>query len=109
MFFQIGGQTLGRAPVARQATAFLHQKSADVGFGRLVVFRRNAVIADKRIGHGDDLTGVGGVGEDFLVAGHTGIKDHFAQALTTTAQSPTFEDGAVRERDEGFHRTGCSF
>ena len=35
----------------------------------------DAVVADVRIGHRDDLTRVGRVGEDFLIAGHRGVED----------------------------------
>jgi hypothetical protein len=34
------------------------------------------------IGHGDELTAVGWVGEDFLIAGHTRIKTNFANGFT---------------------------
>ena len=35
-------------------------------------------IADLRVGEGHDLPGIGGIGEDLLVAGHRGIENHLA-------------------------------
>ena len=52
----------------------------DPRFGSFVVVDAGAVIADLRIGEDDDLAGIGGIGEDFLVAGQRGMEDHFARA-----------------------------
>jgi len=38
----------------------------------------DAVIADERIGHRDDLAFIGRVGEDFLIAGHGSVEADFA-------------------------------
>jgi len=45
---------------------------------RLHVHLIDAVIADERIGHRDDLGFVGRVGEDFLVAGHGSVEADLA-------------------------------
>ena len=51
-----------------------HPASVDaVGLHRL---RGDAVVPDQRIGEGDDLARVGGVGDRLLVAGHGGVEDH---------------------------------
>ncbi len=45
----------------------------------LVVGVVDAVVADVGVGEGDDLTGVGRVGDDLLVAGEHGVEDHLAR------------------------------
>ena len=44
----------------------------------LVVGRRHAVVADVGVGEGDDLPGVGGVGDDLLVARQHRVEHHLA-------------------------------
>ena len=60
-----------------------------------------ADIADMREGEGDDLPGIGGVGEDFLVAGHRGVEADFADRVAGGAEAEAFENGAVGEHEEG--------
>ncbi len=60
--------------------------------GRLLVFGIGAGIADVGIGQGDDLAGIGRVGEDFLIAGHGGIEHHLADGL------PLDTDGLAPEQ-----------
>ena len=47
----------------------------------------DAVVADERVGHRDDLALVGRVGEDLLVAGHAGVEDDLAERLAGGAES----------------------
>ena len=54
-----------------------------------------SVIADLRIGQDDDLAGVGGEGEDFLIPGESGVEDNFARSLGGRTKTPAFEDAAV--------------
>ncbi len=46
-----------------------------------------ADIADMREGEGDDLPGIGGVGEDLLIAGHGGIEADLADRAAGGAQA----------------------
>ena len=43
--------------------------------------RADAVVADQRVGEGDDLAGVAGVGDRLLIAGHRGVEDDLAGGL----------------------------
>ena len=53
-----------------------HRAGVDaVGLHRLGA---DAVVADQRVGEGDDLARVGGVGDRLLVAGHRGVEDDLA-------------------------------
>ena len=64
----------------------------------------DAVVADERIGHRHDLARVGRVGEHFLVAGHAGVEDDFAEGLARRAKRAAGEDGAVFEGQFRLHR-----
>ena len=69
-----------------------HDDAPAGGRGTLVVVGGGAVVADVRVGEGDDLAGVAGVGEDLLVAGHGGVEDHLSEGRP---------GGAVRLAVEG--------
>ena len=68
---------------------------------RLDVLLVGADIADMREREGDDLSGIGGVGEDFLIAGHRGVEAHLADRVAGGAEAEAFEHGAVGEHQEG--------
>ena len=59
-----------------------------------------ADVADMREGEGDDLSGIGGIGEDFLVAGHGGVEADFAHRMAGGAEAKSFEHGAVGEHQQ---------
>ena len=59
-----------------------------------------ADIADMGEGEGDDLPGIGGIGEDFLVAGHGGVEAHLADRVAGRAEAHAFEHGAVGEHEQ---------
>lgn len=63
-----------------------------------------ADIADVRKGESDDLTGIGGIGHDLLIAGHAGVEAHFADAHALGADSVPPKDATVSQ-DEGSSRT----
>ena len=73
-----------------------------VGFRIFVV---DAAAADMRIGQRDDLTAIGGIGQDFLVTGHGGVEYHLAYCAAGGADSIAVKYGAVGERkDSGLKR-----
>jgi hypothetical protein len=51
---------------------------------------------------GDDLAGVGRIGEDLLVSGHRGVEAHFAEGLAEGAEARPPEDRAVLQDQHGF-------
>ena len=59
-----------------------------------------ADIADMREGEGDDLPGIGGIGEDFLIAGHGGVEAHLADRMAGRAEAHAFQHGAVGEHQQ---------
>ena len=83
---------------------FDHGGSREVdGFEVVVV---GADVADVGEGEGDDLAGIGGVGQDFLVAGHGGVEADFAHGFAFEAKSLAFDHRAVGEDQEGGHAGG---
>ena len=55
----------------------------------------HAVVADERIGLGDDLAVVAGVGQGFLKADHTGCKDDLTDGGTGAAYADAAEHPAI--------------
>ena len=53
-----------------------------------------------REGEGDELPGIGGIGEDFLIAGHRGVEADLADRVALGAKAEAFEHGAVGEHEE---------
>ena len=67
---------------------------------RLDVFVVGADIADMREGEGDELPGIGGIGEDLLIAGHRGVEADFADRLAFRAEAETLQHGAIGKHEE---------
>ena len=67
---------------------------------RLDVFVVGADIADMREGEGDELPGIGGIGEDLLIAGHRGVEADLADGVAFRAEAKTFQHGTVGKHEE---------
>jgi hypothetical protein len=52
-----------------------------------------------RIGEADDLSGVTGVGENFLITGEAGIENDFAAAARDGAAGTAAKEAAVFQRE----------
>src|SRR6516225_5440277 len=59
-----------------------------------------ADIADMREGEGDDLLGIGRIGQDLLIASHRGIEADLADRVPRGAEALSFEYGAVGKDEE---------
>ena len=59
----------------------MHNQAGSLDAIRLDIVRVDTVVTDVRIGEGDDLTLVGWIREDLLVAAHGGIEDQLPAAL----------------------------
>ena len=100
-----GIEPLGGAVVGGIGDVGLEHDAADArerrhvdGLDVLVV---GADIADMREGEGDDLAGVGRIGEDLLVAGHGGVEADLARRVADRADAAALEARAVREDQKG--------
>ena len=60
-----------------------------------------AHVSDVRISQADDLAGVAGIGEDFLIAGEAGIKNDFAAAAGAGARGAAVKYSPVFECENG--------
>ena len=58
----------------------------------------DAVVADQRVGHADDLTAERRIGADLLVAGHRGREDDLARGVDRRAEALPAKDATVRQR-----------
>ena len=67
---------------------------------RLDVFIVGTDIADMREGEGDELPGIGGIGEDLLIAGHRGVEADLADGVAFRAEAKAFQHGAIGKHEE---------
>ena len=88
-------QGSGRAPAARDHRQIAHHQAGGVDLRRLHVLGGGAGVADVRIGQRDDLTRVGGIGEDFLIAGDGGIENDLSSAIAGGANGLASEDRPI--------------
>jgi hypothetical protein len=88
-----------RAPIGGNRREVAHDQRFDVGLSRFLIVGIRANVSDVRIGQTDDLPGVTGVSENFLVAGKTGIENDFAAAADASARRASVKDSPVLERE----------
>ena len=53
-----------------------------------------------REGEGDELSGIGWIGEDFLITGHRRVEADFAHGLAFRTKAEAFQHGAIGEHEE---------
>ena len=90
-----------RTPVAGDWRELAHHQAFDIGARGLIIIHAGSVVADLRIGEDDDLAGIRGIGEDFLVAGEGGVENNFPGPFGEGAKTPTLEDRAVLQGENG--------
>jgi len=90
---------LRRAPVGRNLRKFPHDERFDVRLRRFLIFKIRADISDVRISQADNLPGVTGVGENFLITGEAGIENDFAAAARDRARRAAVKDAPVLQRE----------
>jgi hypothetical protein len=66
-----------------------------------LVVEVGADVADMRISEANDLAGIAGIAENFLVAGETGVKNNFAAAARAGARGAPVKNSPVLERENG--------
>jgi hypothetical protein len=102
-FLEIIGQGGGGAKITGHGIVFLDQKGLRLNPGRFHVLGIHAIIADQRIGHGHNLARIGGIGKDFLIAGHRGVEYYFSGSLTRSGKGSSLKNSAVFQSNECFH------
>src|ERR1700722_7057853 len=91
------------APVGADGRKLARYQSFDVRTAGLVVGGIGSVVSDLRIGQDDNLSSIGGISENFLVACQGGIENHFAKTFALGAIALTAEDAPVFEREDCLH------
>jgi hypothetical protein len=84
-----------RSEVAEERAHFFQNESPGMYSVGLCVLRIDPIVADERVGQGDDLAAVGGRGENFLIADHVGLKNHFPGGFSGDSAGPPFEGSPV--------------
>ena len=102
------GQRFLRAPVGGLLAEAARDEARRLRALGLLVALVDAVVADFADREGDELAGVGRVGEDLLVAGVGGVEDNLAQGLALGTHGEAFEDVAGGERQRGLLRQAPS-
>src|SRR5437764_437135 len=102
------GTTVMRQPLSARSRRMLRlmQKSyattcrrCGVDLCGFQVLRGGAGVADVRAGERDDLTGVGRIGENFLVTGEGGIENNFACGVALRSDRLAAEDRPIGQRE----------
>ena len=77
VFDQVVGQRFITSPVAEEGAVLFDDEAFHLRPLGLNILLIDSIIANEGIGHDDDLTFIGRVGKDFLIAGHAGIENDF--------------------------------
>ena len=88
-------QRPGRAEIGRLGDRFAQNEAARRHRRGLDVFLVGADIADMREGESDDLTGIGGIRQDLLIAGHRCVEADFPDGRACRADAMAVIDRAV--------------
>jgi hypothetical protein len=78
-----------------------HDERFDIGVRGFFIIEIGANIADVRISQADDLAGVAGVGENFLITGEAGIENDFAAAARDGAGGAAVKGAPVFQSESG--------
>jgi hypothetical protein len=96
---QIQLRCFRRAPVGRDLGKLPHDERFDVGPRGLLIFEIRANVSDVRISQTDDLPGIAGIGENFLITGEAGVENDFAAAARDRARGAAVKDAPVFQRE----------
>jgi hypothetical protein len=91
----------GGTPVGSQRGELAHDQRFDEGPLGFLIVEIGADVADVRISETDDLAGIAGIAENFLITGEAGIKNNFAAAPRAGAGGTPVKRSSVLERENG--------
>jgi len=100
---QIVAQALVGPPVGDHRADLAHNKGGDLGTIALHILPVDAGVAHVGDGHADDLSPVGWIGDDLLVAGQAGVKDNLTHDCCGGAEGATVKDAAIGQRQGCVH------
>jgi hypothetical protein len=93
------GQVAGGAVIAGVLLIFADKKGTGMHPSRLHVLGIDPVVTNERIGHGDQLTCIGRIGQHLLITAHAGVEYNFPCCLTGTGKGTGGHDSAVFKSD----------
>jgi hypothetical protein len=93
------------APVGSERRKFADDQAFDVRLRRFFVVKIGADISNVRISEADNLAGIAGVGEYFLIAGEPGIKNNFSATARASAGRAAVKYASVFQRE---NRAPCA-
>jgi hypothetical protein len=102
---EIGLGGFAGAPVGGERGEFADDQAFDVRLGGFFVVKIGADISDVRISEADDLAGITGVGEYFLIAGESGIENNFSATARASAGRAAVKYASVFQRE---NRAPCA-
>src|SRR5277367_3803318 len=89
----------GGAPVRRERGKLAHDEAFDVRLYGFIVIAIRTDISDVGIREANNLAGIAGVGENFLVTSEARIKNDFAAAARASAGRAAVKYSSVLERE----------
>jgi hypothetical protein len=95
---------LRRPPIRSQRRKFAHHESFDIRLGRFLIIDIRAYISNVRVSKANNLAGIAGVGENFLVTGKAGIKNDFSAVARASASRAALKYSSVFQRED---RAAC--
>ena len=98
---QIFLQAFARAEIAVQKRQVADNQAGGKHAAALFIFAVGAGVADMRIGEGNDLLGIRGVGENFLIAAHRSVEHHLARSGAVMADRSAVKHAAVCQHKNG--------
>ena len=93
--------SFSRAPIRRHVRKIAHHEPFDVWTRRFLILQIRANISNVGIRQADNLAGITGIGENFLVTGETRIKNNFPATAATSARRAALKYSSVFEREDG--------
>lgn len=101
----VTGEPIGKgfcgAPVGVDGADLADDKASHLWGIALDVGEVDTVVADLGGSHGNDLTEIGGIGDNLLIARHGGIKNGFTSDSALGTEGSAYEEAAVFEGENG--------
>ena len=87
-------------PIRRDLRKLPYHQGLDVRLARLFIVQIRSDIAYVGISQANDLPGIAGIGEDFLISGETGIENDFTAAARRSPRGAPVKKPPVLERED---------
>ena len=88
-----------RAPIRSKLGKFANDQTFNVRLSGFFIVEVGPNVANVGIREADDLPGIAGIGEYFLIAGKAGIENDFAATADASARRTTVKYSSVLERE----------